>query len=298
MEIRIRMMQGRDLFGVPVIDELRLCYLAEPSLLKDLRDINLGESRKIGDYYLYRIGNDKFEYFFLIIIEFDGAQVEIGEIKFGKYGVLDSTYLYFRIRNRILYNRALLKQALYLPELLGLFFNNFTAIDIALDHQKNFSAIIKRMMRNDRVTTILNGKAVKDRNSVIKGLFFDYSSSLSRLHNPAVTIKQAKAAKNKAKGITVQSYDKKAEILSCSGKEYILERYGCPRYLYRLEVRLNYQELRDYFKKEEKPQTLDILFDPAELLRMFYYHLGSVLRFSLGRKPLPWQDVINCNGRI
>ena len=33
METRI--MKGTDLLGVPVIDELRLCYLAEPSLLQE-----------------------------------------------------------------------------------------------------------------------------------------------------------------------------------------------------------------------------------------------------------------------
>ena len=31
--------RGRDLLGVPVIDELRLCYLAEPSLLQELASI-------------------------------------------------------------------------------------------------------------------------------------------------------------------------------------------------------------------------------------------------------------------
>lgn len=32
-------MKGRDLLGVPVIDELRLCYLAEPSLLQEQASI-------------------------------------------------------------------------------------------------------------------------------------------------------------------------------------------------------------------------------------------------------------------
>ena len=32
-------MSGRDLLGVPVSDELRLCYLAEPSLLQELASI-------------------------------------------------------------------------------------------------------------------------------------------------------------------------------------------------------------------------------------------------------------------
>ena len=44
--------------------------------------------------------------------------------------------------------------ALVVPEALGLYFNDITALDIAVDHNKNFSAILKRMMRNEKVTTI------------------------------------------------------------------------------------------------------------------------------------------------
>ena len=38
-QIKAMIMSGRDLLGVPVIDELRLCYLAEPSLLQELASI-------------------------------------------------------------------------------------------------------------------------------------------------------------------------------------------------------------------------------------------------------------------
>ena len=154
------------------------------------------------------------------------------------------------------------------------------------------------MMRNEKITTILNGRAIKDRRTIIKGITFDYSSSLSRLHCPTITIKQAKAARNKTKGIIVQSYDKKAEIETRSNKGYILNRYDNPRYLYRLEVRLNYQELRDYFRKAGKPQSVDILFNPNFLSNLFFYHLGAVLRFTRGRKPLAWLDIIQCGGRV
>ena len=68
----------------------------------------------------------------------------------------------------------------------------------------------------------------------------------SRLHCPTITIKQAKAAKNKTKGVMVQSYDKKAEIETTSGKQYILDMYGHLRFLFRLEVRLSYRDLQEY----------------------------------------------------
>ena len=296
METRI--MKGRDLLGVPVIDELRLCYLAEPSLLQELASISIGHSALFSGYIFVRIGGDRFEYTFVVFEDDTEARMEIGMIKFGRYGGDSSNQVFFRVNNPILYDRAKMEIALVLPEALGLYFNDITALDIAVDHNKNFSAIIKRMMRNEKVSTILNGRAVKDRKAVIKGISFDYSSSLSRLHCPTITLKQAKATKNKAKGITIQSYDKKAEIECSSGKRYILDRYDNPRYLYRLEVRLNYQELQDYFKKAGIPQTVDVLEDSEFLTELFYYHLGAVLRFSLGRKPLAWKDIILCNGRV
>ena len=60
METRI--MKGRSLLGVPVIDELRLCYVAEPSLLLELAGIPIGLSAVFGEYTLVRIGGDRFEY--------------------------------------------------------------------------------------------------------------------------------------------------------------------------------------------------------------------------------------------
>lgn len=285
-------------FGTPVIDALRLCYVAEPSLLQELSSLNVKSSRKFGDFTLTRVAADRFEFFFIIFLDADRTRKELGSLKFGRYGAADSLYVYYQVQNGILYDRELLDQALLFPDLLGLYFNNFTAIDIALDHKKNFSAIIKRMMRNEKITTILNGKAIKDRKELIKGISFDYASSLSRLHCPTITIKQAKATRNKSKGITIQSYDKKAEIETQSGKDYILNQYGNPQYLFRLEVRLSYANLKGYFSRLGQPQTIAALFDTDVLADLFFSSLASVLRFSRGRKPLAWQDILECNGRL
>lgn len=281
-----------------VIDELRLCYIAEPSLLQDLSQIPLGRSKDYGGYSIIRIGGERYEFIFVVCYQREGSKEEIGFLKYGRYGESASRYVYYKISNPCLYDSETLRAALDLPELLGLYFNNFTAIDVAFDHNKNFSSIIKRMLRNDRVTTILNGKAIKDRKGIIKGLSFDYSSSLSRLHCPTVTIRQAKAARNKEKGITVQSYDKRAEIETHSEKQYILNFHGNPRHLFRLEVRLRYQELKDYYRKIGRAQAVEDIFDPARLQDLFFYHLSSVLRFTKGRKPLAWQDIVSRNGRI
>ena len=285
-------------WGKPVIDGLRLCYVAEPSLLEDLSKVEVGGNWTAPPFTLFRQGGDRFEFTFAVCYGEPGAREEIGILKYGRYGAGESQYVYFKFNNWVLYSLPTLQLALSLPDLLGLQFNNFTALDIAIDYRKNISTIIKRMMRNESVTTILNGKAQKDRKRIIREMTVDYSTSLNRLHHPTITLRQEKARKHKDKGITVQSYDKKAEIETVSDKDYILEYYGQPRFLFRLEVRLRYQELQDYCKREKLIQSAELVFDPAFLLGAFYYHLSAVLRFTKGRRRLAWEDIIACNGRV
>lgn len=283
--------------GKPVIDELRICYIADPLLLDDLSHVEVGKFREYAPFSVYRVSGDRFEYTFSICIGDVEAREEVGLFKYGRYGAEDSTFCYLKVVNSVLYDQKRLKQVLSFPTLLGLVFNNFTAIDIAIDHSKNISSIIKRMMRNPEVDTILNGKRIQDRKKRIPGVTIDYSTSLDRLKCPTITIRQAKAIIKKENGITVQSYDKKAEVEG-SGKEYILDYYNDPRYLFRLEVRLHYQELQDYCKKNNVIQYEEMLFDQETLMDMYYYHLSSVLRFTKGRVKLAWQDIITCNGRV
>ena len=289
------LMGKNDKNGHFVIDELRLCYTAEPSLLEDLSSIPSGYKREYGNYTLFRTRGDRFKFLYTVFQQ--GSRQEIGVIKFGRYAGDDDRYVYYKVNNRCLYDAELLESALSLPEILKMQFNNFTAIDIALDHNKNFTSIIKRMIRNKEITTIINGRVVTDRKNRRFGMGFYFPTSLDRLLPPSFTLAQAKAKNNKEKGITVQSYNKKEEI-AASNKQYILDYYQHPRFLFRLEVRLRYQELSDYFKKIGRAQSIEILFDPGLLQDMFYYHLSSVLRFRKGRRQIAWRDIILCNGRV
>lgn len=250
---------------------------------------------EIGEYKLYRIVNDRFKFFFDITEQ--GATV--GTLKFGLYtDTQETNYVYLKAHNHILYDRDRLKHLLDLPKRLGLAFNNYTALDIALDSTVNIPSLIKRLLRNKDITTIMNGKAVSSRKAILQGLFFEYSSTLDRLTNPTVTIKQKKAQKSKNEGITVQAYDKKNEIETKSGKTYILDRYNNPKRLFRLEVRLHYQEITDYFNMIQTIPSTDCIFNESLLEDMFIYHLSSVLRFTRGRTKLDWKDLIRCNGRV
>ena len=277
------------------IDELKICYVASCADLSRLEMVEVGGYVDMYGYRLYRIVNDRFRFFFDVFR--DGEPV--AQLKFGHYTDMEdsATYVYFKVLNSILYNQEQLRRVLELPTAMGMLFNNFTAIDLAYDSSMNIPAMIKKMMRDKGITTIINGKAVRDRKTVLRGIMFEYSSSLNRLNHPTITIKQAKAINNKNDGITVQAYDKKNEIELYSNKQYILDYHGNPKRLYRLEVRLHYQELKDYFTKRFIIPTTDILFDEEILRDLFLNHLGAVIRFTKGRTIIPWTELLGCNGK-
>ncbi|MBR5034152.1 MAG: hypothetical protein IKX71_02490 [Bacteroidales bacterium] len=294
-------MSKNERLGKPVIDGLRVCYVADPLLLDELSHVEVGQRLVYNPFVLIRRIGDRFEFFFSMFLAGTRGLEEVGVLKFGRYGAKANNYCHIEIENHVLYEADLFQEVLSFPDLVGLTFNNFTAIDIAIDYGKSISAIIKRMLRDKTVNTIFNGKCVQNvlgRKQAIPGFSFDYGTSLDRLQCPTVTIRQVKAIKNKFKGTTVQSYDKRAEIETTSGKNYILDYYGRPRYLYRFEVRLNYQEIRGYCAARHIAQDIELLNNPVFLSDIYYYHLSSVLRFTKNRKKLQWPEIIKCNGRV
>lgn len=279
-----------------VIDELKLCYIADREQMACLAEVAVGSSVELYHYKFYRFLNERFRFFFEVVE--DG--VKVAHLKFGHYTDKEDAplYVYLKVLNRVLYDAVRLQRLLALPDEFGMLFNNFTAIDLALDGGLNFPSLIKRMMRDKTVTTIINGKAVKDRKKVLQGVSFEYSSTLGRLNHPTITVKQKKAIANKCNGVTVQAYNKKAEIDDHSDKRYILDYYGHPKRLYRLEIRFHYQELKDYFVMLGKYPSPEDLFDAESLKKMFFYHLSAVMRFTRGRRKIDWETLLKCNGRV
>ena len=278
-----------------VIDELKLCYLTEKEKMARLTEVEAGASVELCHYKFYRFLNERFRFFFEVVE--DG--VEVAQLKFGHYTDAEDAplYVYLKVLNPVLYDAERLQRLLAMPDEFGMVFNNFTAVDLALDGGVNFPSLIKRMMRDKSLTTIINGKAVKDRKKVLQGVSFEYSSTLDRLNHPSITVKQKKAIANKCEGISVQAYDKKAEIDHHSDKQYVLDHYGNPRRLYRLEIRLRYQELKDYFSMCRLCPAPEVIFNPDALKQMFYYHLSAVIRFTRGRRKIDWETLFRCNGR-
>lgn len=279
--------------GKPVLDELRMCYIAPASTLEYLSSTCIGEQVYIEGFILYRTHSDRFEYQFIVGFIEDEVFIEIGIVKFGRYGDIEAKgYIFYKVENNALYNDNLFRKALEVPNSLKLVFNNFSAIDIAIDFSINVSALIKRMIRDKDVRTLVNGKLVDDRNKTIRNITFTYSTTLNKLKVPTITIKQAAALKNKMEGITIQSYDKAAEITDSSGKEYILEYYGYPKRLHRLEVRANRKSIQRYCMLEQITPSIELITDENFLWNLYEHHLSSVLRFKKGRRDIKWGDLL------
>lgn len=285
--------------GTTVIDLLKLCYSAEPETLNDLKAIQIGKSMDYQDFVFYRTTSHHFQYAFNVCIGKIGSRRQIATARFGRYGETnESNYFFYRIENSVLYDSELLRFSLSIPESLGMIFHNFTALDIAVDVRIDVARMMKRTWQRKDITTIINGKAIKDRKEIIENLELRYSATLDRVKALTVYVKQRKAKNDKTKGVTVQAYNKTEEIVQSSHKEYINEYYGNPKRLYRLEVHLNNAEIQDYCRTHDMFQDLDMMFDEGLMSDMFYYHLASVIRFTKGRKKLDWKDLIRCNGRL
>ena len=277
-------------FGTTIIDELRLCFTAEPSFLQSMCLITIGERISFDKFSMVRIVGQHFRYLFKV---FDDKNNQVGSLYFGQYGDTDTCYVWFKVQNSVLYSIEQLKAILTIPDILNLKFNNITALDLAKDFKKNIVNVIRRLYKDERITTIVNGRAIKDRKKIIPELHIDYAVSLDLLKNPTFYAKQKKALHDKTKGVCVSCYNKREEIETTSHKQYILDFYGNPKSLHRIEVHLNSDEIRTYCRMMRTVQSSDLIFDQAFITDMFFYHLASVVRFTQGRKKREWKDLLN-----
>lgn len=278
--------------GKTIIDALTLCYVAEGKVLDHLREVK--HQYSIDTFTLNRTSGKHHKEHFDIYLH----KKKVATIYFDRFGSSgDEFYVWLRIENHVLYNHQLLIQTLMLPELLDIDFNNITYIELARDFTYNITQRIRSLMRNPELKTIINGKQKKDRDEAIDGIIRTCKISLNKDLPKSLCIKQAKAEKNKYDGITMDSYNKMDEIISKSHKQYILDYYGYPSKLHRLELRLNNPDIKKISKTIGLSFTDDTIFNQDALDQIYLQALQSLLRFTDGRKKLDWQMLFDCNLR-
>lgn len=282
-----------------MIDALTVCFEVVNRFHYDrICELEFGVCYDLNEFRLYRVQGRYYNNVYNIVFSDDKQDLEFGQLKFNlSRGTSEANVhengnpkAWISINNSTLYsdNQYCLD---YIATKMGLDAHNLTTIDLCLDTPFNVSNQLKRLIRDKTVTTILNGKRITDRNADRPEICYTLSGSLNKDKYMTVNVKQRNAMRDKTKGVTVITYDKRAEISNSSNKDYISEFYDNPKNLYRTEVHLNNTEFKDYIESH------GIIFnyymmDEAVLEEMFFHHLNSVIRFQRGKDNIKWEHLL------
>lgn len=283
------------------IDALTICYeVVHPYYYEQLSNLDYGECLDMYEFRLYRTDGRYFDNVYAIRLWNGTRDIEWGYLKFNlaRGDEHSNTHtsglrkVWMSLNNETLYTDDF-QFLTYIEQRLGLEFHNVTSLDLCLDTPFSISPLIKAYLHKKDVTTILNGKRIIDRDEDRAEISYTTSGSLNKQDKyKTVNIKQRNAIKDKTKGVTVQTYDKAAEISNASDKQYILEHYGNPNHLYRTEVHLNAEDIKTYVERRGIEYTPLLLIDEATLEDMFFHFLGSVIRFQCGTSDTSWGHIL------
>lgn len=282
-----------------MIDALTVCFEVTDRYHYDkISELEYGDIYDLYEFQLVRVKGRYYDNVYTIIYKDGENEIEFGQLKFnirnaGEPNNLhndDMLKVWISLNNHSLYTNDQFYLG-YIATKLGLEPNNITVLDLCKDTPFNVSKVLRNLIKDKTVTTILNGKRIKDRDGDRAEITYTTSGSLNKTDKyMTINVKQKNAIKDKSKGITIATYDKIAEIKNSSAKDYILNYYGNPQKLYRTEVHLNNQEIKDYL--ENRGLFFNYyMIDEAMLEDMFYYHLNSVIRFEKGKDRITWENL-------
>jgi hypothetical protein len=283
------------------IDALTLCYEVENTYYYDqLRQLDFGASIDLNEFQLIRTIGRYYDNVYNIQAWNGEKTITFGQIKFSLANGNEESNthknglrkIWLSLNNETLYTQDF-HFLTYIEQRLGLVFHNVTSLDLCLDTPFAVSPLVKTYAHSQNVTTILNGKRITNRDEDRPELTYTTSGSLNKQSKYlSVNIKQRNAVKDKNKGITIQTYDKAAEIGNVSDKQYILQHYGYPNRLFRTEVHLNSEDIKNYVERKGITYTPLLLIDEAALEDMFFHFLNSVIRFQSKTEDVSWQHIL------
>lgn len=283
------------------IDALTLCYEVENTYYYDqLRQLDFGASIDLNEFLLTRTTGRYYDNVYNIQAWNGEKTITFGQLKFSLANGNEESNIHtnglrkvwLSLNNETLYSEDF-HFLTYIEQRLGLTFHNITSLDLCLDTPFAVSPLVKTYAHSQNVTTILNGKRITDRDEDRPELTYTTSGSLNKQGKYlTVNIKQRNAIKDKGRGITILTYDKAAEICNASDKQYILEHYGIPRRLYRTELHLNAEDIKNYVERKGITYTPLLLIDEAALEDMFFHFLNCVIRFQCKAEDVSWQHIL------
>lgn len=282
------------------IDALRLCYeITDPHNIDIVRTSDIGEEVDFMYFYLRRIEGKHFKFVYEIRYSDAGIDKLFGELRLGINDDKEEnnrhpngfSKAWISIDNHVLYSDEIYYLE-FIENNLGLELHNITTLDLCLDLSNDIARMIRKLIRNKKITTILNGKKIIDRSQDRPEITYISSGNMDKDKYLTVCVKQKKAMKDKSRGSTLTAYNKKAEIANSSSKKYIEEFYGNPDKLYRLEVHLNNDEVKEYLNRTRQKLSFYSLVDVKFLLRLFNQTINSLIRFEHEGKKLEWDDLL------
>ena len=282
-----------------VIDAFAVCCEVENSVLFErIASLGFGEMMEFEDFTLTRVDGRYYRNVYNITY-LDNEEVKtLGQLKFGlNCGAIESNAhangkpkVWIEIDNEALYSNTLGYLG-YICEILHLSVHNYTVLDLCKDTPFNASTSLHKLYRDESKTTMLNGKRVVNRDEDRPEISRVFSGSLNKDKYQTIYVKQRNAIKDRKAGAALKTYDKAVEIRNSSNKEYILEYYDKPKKLYRTEIHLNNEEIKDYLKNRNI-ELNPYMPDYKVLEEMFFYHLNSIIHFKDGKDDIKWEQLL------
>lgn len=286
------------------IDALTMCFsVKHDTHYQTLKQLEINDTYSPYEYILKRVEGRYFNNVYnIIVIDSDTETHVFGQLKFNlcngnvsnNINTDNSIKVWITLSNETLYCHRFFFLD-YIATTLGLEMHNITTLDLALDTPFNATRTVWKYIRDKSITTILNGRKIIDRDEDRPEINRCISGSLNKDKYVTLNIKQRNAMKDKSKGVTVISYDKLAEIRNVSGKRYIMEKYENPKKLFRTEVHLNNEEIKNYMLNTDKELSYLLLTDNDFLESLYFHYLNSVIRFKKDNSPITWQHIL---GRV
>ena len=229
------------------VDKFKVCYIAKNEILTSIENenrINFNgfyiekiPRNEIGNYYNIIIYNDKEENGKYIL-----GEMQIGN-KFEKDN-LENRYCWISVNNENLYPNNFRLNFLYclqgIQENIGLYFNNITNLDIAVDSNYNFFKKVWNEIRNKETLNVILNKKYPNTKETLKGIFGEFPLNSEKFLNGGFRIS------NKEKDMKLRIYDKTQEILDSSDKTYIQDRFFSIKKIFRSEVALKNKSIEEY----------------------------------------------------
>ena len=288
-------------------DKVKLCYtLYEDSPLYQLMETPL-EIYELPhwDFRLERTEGKYYNYIYKIIYLERTSHTPNSEYDMQCFGTLRwglkadkegemSGFVWIEIDNKQLYlnynynthNRLVYLD--YIEGMLGLKFHNLTRLDLAFDDTRNLSKRLIRAIRDENLIPIVNGTKVTDRYKLLEDILYIGVGSCRRIKEYCLIVQQ------KNGDLRLSAYNKKREIESNSGKHYVIEANGNPKYFFRLEVRINGDTLREYFQHLGIEYNSMLFCKEDFLWRLFLDFSNRVLCFQTvkGKQTLDVLDIV------